>query len=91
MICTSVATSVPNVIEELEKYGGSVLQEVEGNAEQRGKISAATEIWDWEKASAVWEAREYMEKWAQIIQIRNAMFMPIKTRNVAFLSFRKLN
>lgn len=37
MICTSVAKSVPNIIEELEKYGGSVLQEVEGNPEQRLK------------------------------------------------------
>lgn len=67
------------------------MQEVEGSAEQRGKISSATEIWDWEKASAVWEAREYMEKWARRIRIRNAIFIPIKTRNVVFLSFRKLN
>ncbi|KAJ8648140.1 hypothetical protein MRB53_001163 [Persea americana] len=33
-------------------------EEVEGSADQRGKISSATEIWDWEKASACFFLQE---------------------------------
>lgn len=43
-------------------------EEMDRAKRQKGKISTLNEIWDWEKANAIWEVREYMEKWARRIQ-----------------------
>lgn len=39
---------------------------------RRGGLDSAIEkIWDWEKESKIWEAREDFERWAAEVRLRN--------------------